>query len=133
MSGAPRSDRYLIRKGAYWYRPNACGYTDVKHEAGRYTHKEAERYTHPNGPNGPRDGMSFAHEDDAPVDRVTALRDAAWQAGWAAGREAALTAVRAEQSEWREEGHPVQANACDYTVIAIASLPVPPPPHGEVG
>ena len=64
---------------------------------------------------------------------VAALTSAAWQAGWAAGREAALTAVRAEQSEWREEGHPVQANACDYTVIAIASLPVPPPPHGEVG
>ena len=64
---------------------------------------------------------------------VAPLTSAAWQAGWVAGRQAALTAVRAEQSEWREEGHPVQANACDYTVIAIASLPVPPPPHGEVG
>jgi len=56
--------RYLIRKGAFWYRPNCQGYTDSAIQAGRYTLEEAERYTHPNGKNGPRDDMSFTHEDD---------------------------------------------------------------------
>lgn len=50
---------YLIRKGGYYYRPNSQGYTVSKDEAGRYTLKEAINITHPNGPDGPRDGMSY--------------------------------------------------------------------------
>lgn len=34
---------WLIRKGGYFYRPNFCGYTTSKHEAGRYTKEDAER------------------------------------------------------------------------------------------
>lgn len=55
--------KYLIRKNGYWYRPNASGYTNSAIQAGRYTLDEAERYTHPNGKDGPRDGMDYVHED----------------------------------------------------------------------
>jgi len=58
---------YLIRKGAYWYRPNCQGYTTDPADAGRYTRSEAELYTHPNGPSGPRDGLSYVHESEVPT------------------------------------------------------------------
>jgi hypothetical protein len=75
VTQAPRS--YLIRKGAYWYRPNSQGYTVCVAEAGRYTLAEAENITHPNGPNGPRDGMDFIHENDVPMPhRQSAQADA---------------------------------------------------------
>jgi len=57
--------RYLIRKGGYYYRPNAHGYTSHKAEAGRYTLAEAVRHSHPNGPDGPRDGMDYVLDTDA--------------------------------------------------------------------
>lgn len=55
---------YLIRKQGYYYRPNSQGYTCSAIQAGRYTRSDAESITHPNGQWGPRDGMSFHHEDD---------------------------------------------------------------------
>lgn len=65
MSDASTEARYLIRKGGAFYRSNCKGYTNSVIQAGRYTLEEAERETHPNGPDGPRDGMSHLHEDDA--------------------------------------------------------------------
>ena len=59
---------YLIRKNGYYYRPNARGYTSYVAEAGRYTEREAWSHSHPNGPNGPRDGMTYLHEKDQPND-----------------------------------------------------------------
>jgi hypothetical protein len=50
---------YLICKRGVWYRPNSAGYTNNIAEAGRYTLAEAEAITHPNGPDGPRDNMSY--------------------------------------------------------------------------
>jgi len=50
---------YLICKHGGYYRPNCQGYTSSIHEAGRYTLAEAENETHPNGPDGPRDGMTY--------------------------------------------------------------------------
>lgn len=58
--------QYLIIKRGLYYRPNSQGYTGLKDEAGRYPMDRAESITHPNGLDGPRDGMSFIHEDDAP-------------------------------------------------------------------
>ena len=55
---------YLIRKRGAWYGPNGCGYTGSAIQAGRYTLAEAEMYTHPNGKDGPRDGMTYTHEDE---------------------------------------------------------------------
>lgn len=62
------SAEYLIRKGGYYYRPNAKGYTTNIAEAGRYSLAQAISYSHPNGPDGPRDGISYepapAMQDD---------------------------------------------------------------------
>lgn len=55
---------YLICKYGGYYRPNCQGYTRFKEDAGRYTLAEAIRESHPNGPDGPRDGMTYIHEDD---------------------------------------------------------------------
>ena len=55
---------YLIRKGGAWYRPNSRGYTTSAIQAGRYTLRDAEDITHPNGPVGPRDGMFYVHVSD---------------------------------------------------------------------
>lgn len=57
--------RYLIRKGGYYYRPNAQGYTTGKAEAGRYTLEEAIKHSHPNGPDGPRDGITYELDADS--------------------------------------------------------------------
>jgi len=54
---------YLIRKGGYYYGPDSRGYTTSAIQAGRYTLEEAQSISHPNGCEGPRDGMSFIHED----------------------------------------------------------------------
>ena len=64
--------RYLIRKYSAWYRPNSAGYTGSAIMAGRYTLDDAEKITYPNGLDGPRDGMTFIHEDD--------LQDEDWKA-----------------------------------------------------
>ena len=56
MEGEPV---YFIRKYGLYYRPNAQGYTSNKDEAGRYTLAEAINHSHPNGPDGPRDGVSY--------------------------------------------------------------------------
>ena len=53
------ADEYVIRKDGYYYRPNAQDYTPSIHEAGRYSLADAIRLTHPNGPDGPRDGLSY--------------------------------------------------------------------------
>ena len=65
---------YLIRKQGAWYRPNCSGYTISAIQAGRYSLDEAERYTHPNGKDGPRDGMHYVHEDDVGEDVWKAFR-----------------------------------------------------------
>ena len=56
--------KYIIRKQGCYYRPNERGYTTSAIQAGRYTRDEAEKITHPNGKDGPRDGMSVIHEDE---------------------------------------------------------------------
>jgi hypothetical protein len=60
------TDQFVIRKGAYFYRPNSQGYTADIAEAGRYSREEAERLTYPNGPDGPRDGLDFLPAPELP-------------------------------------------------------------------
>jgi hypothetical protein len=56
---------WLIYKGGRgWYRPNAQGYTSNPAEAGRYSREDALSYSHPNGLDGPRDGLSIRHESE---------------------------------------------------------------------
>lgn len=56
---ADDADQYLIRKNGMYYCPNAQGYTSSAAEAGRYTLAEAISHSHPNGPDGPRDGIIY--------------------------------------------------------------------------
>lgn len=78
---------YLIHKaGRGWYRPGAAGYTLNADEAGRFTRREAISHSRPNGPTGPRDGLTFRHESEVParsnckdalrIHELTAERDA---------------------------------------------------------
>ena len=55
----PVEAKYLICKGGAYYRHNAQGYTRNRAKAGRYTLEEAISYSHPNGPDGPRDGITY--------------------------------------------------------------------------
>lgn len=64
MTTTPERPAYLIRKRGAYYRPNAQGYTTSVSEAGRYTLADAVRHSHPNGPDGPRDGITYVHEDE---------------------------------------------------------------------
>lgn len=91
---------YLIRKNGAWYRPNSEGYTISSILAGRYTLEEAESITHPNGLTGPRDGMTFVHEDNVPDDDLKAYRTLA----------ADNARLRAELAEARE----IERLACGH-------------------
>ena len=67
---------FLVRKGGYFYRPNAQGYTANPAEAGRFTFSEAWDHSHPNGEDGPRDGITFIHESEIDEPAQTALTTA---------------------------------------------------------
>ena len=71
LAGELAACPYLIRKGGYWYRPNARGYTASALDAGRYSLEDAIRLTHPNGKNGPRDGLTYVHDDTLPKSALT--------------------------------------------------------------
>ncbi len=77
-------ERYLIRKGGYFYRPNAQGYTGCKAEAGRYTLEEAVSLTHPNGPDGPRDDLSYMLDDTPTPSKPEGLPEG--MVAWAGGQ-----------------------------------------------
>lgn len=116
---------YLIRKQGYWYRPNASGYTDSAIQAGRYSLEEAERYTHPNGKDGPRDGMDYVHEDDLTCPDWLAYK-AAEQRGYQQGmEEAAVVAedcmVMLSLGTPGEGPFTKQDRAADETRAAIAT------------
>lgn len=77
---------YLICKRGAYYRPNSRGYTTSVIQAGRYTLAEAKAITHPNGFDGPRDGMTYIHEDEKDGDE-----------DWAAYRALLARAEKAEE------------------------------------
>lgn len=58
---------WLIRKDGYFYRPNRCGYTTAKHEAGRYTEAEARKEAEVEPWH-----MSAIHETEFPDDPTSA-------------------------------------------------------------
>lgn len=66
----------IFKRGRGWYRAESQGYTAFAFDAGRYTEQEAKTITHPNGLDGPRDGMFYRHESevrDYPSDRIEEL------------------------------------------------------------
>lgn len=97
---------YLIRKGGAFYRPNAEGYTRNPSEAGRYTLDEAISHSHPNGPDGPRDGITYAHESEvagSQPDRVVDVLRTALESAPIPGRGEEMTAFRDRQDKWLRE------------------------------
>lgn len=96
-TGTSREERFFIRKNGAYYRPNSRGYTTSAISAGRYTQEEAEKITHPNGPDGPRDGMSYIAEHICP--------DEDWQEYRAvcAERDALRDQLAAARNETLEE------------------------------
>lgn len=52
-------DGYLIMKRGLYYRPNSCGYTGIRDNAGRYTLAEAQEHA------DPISGVTFVHESEA--------------------------------------------------------------------
>ncbi|MDE4274723.1 hypothetical protein PXK58_09070 [Phaeobacter gallaeciensis] len=73
-TGTSREERFFIRKNGVYYRPNSRGYTTSAISAGLYTQEEAEKITHPNGQDGPRDGMSYIAEHICPDEDWKAYR-----------------------------------------------------------
>ncbi|WP_423212280.1 hypothetical protein [Paracoccus yeei] len=64
MPEVPQHGWLIHKVGRGWYRPNAQGYTSSVAEAGRYSHKDALSYSHPNGWDGPRDEITIKHEGE---------------------------------------------------------------------
>jgi hypothetical protein len=63
------TEGYLIfKQGGGYYRPGCHGYTLNAAEAGRFSLDEAVSYSHPNGPDGPRDGIIYKHESEVMPD-----------------------------------------------------------------
>lgn len=93
---APERGWLIHKSGRGWYRPDAKGYTMNQDEAGRYSHKDALAYSHPNGTDGPRDGLTIKHESElppSPADLHQQALDAAREEGRRAGLEEAAQAV----------------------------------------
>jgi hypothetical protein len=103
---------YLIRKHGGYYRPNSRGYTTSAIVAGRYTQEQAERETHPNGPDGPRDGMTYIHENDVQGDE-----------GWDAYRAQSIriAELEAENAILRTEKH-ADAEAIGALLSALTEI-----------
>jgi hypothetical protein len=80
--------RYLLMKRGLYYRPDECGYTGVKAEAGRYREADAS----------PEHGVSAIHEDEAPV-----FAPACWDATKIAHLEAAIITLRKSEDELRAD------------------------------
>ena len=127
------TDLYLIRKSGAYYRPNSQGYTTNIAEAGRYTLADAEAITHPNGPDGPRDHMSY---EPAPVpspehplrDRGEGIK--AWPLfGYAPGRYLCQCVVCGQQFE----GDKRAVNCLECAAKAANQIASLPPARVEEG
>jgi len=124
---------YLIRKHGAWYRKDSAGYTGSAIQAGRYTLAEAESITHPNGKDGPRDGMIYVHEDAVRCDDLAAYRAlrAALTAAEAKSRGSALTefsalgqAAEAYEAQLRAEAENARLREflADFAAAKIEAL-----------
>lgn len=83
---------HVVRKGGYFYRPSACGYTTSLAEAGRWTKEDADAHAHH------CEGVTAHLASEFPPDKLTVLIDAA--------REACdLLAERKHGSPARSPGH----------------------------
>lgn len=117
---APHS--YLIVKRGAYYRPMCQGYTASAIQAGRYTLAEAERYTHPNGPDGPRDDMRYIHEDDVNCEDWKAYRALRTALAASSARAAELEAERYALSLAICGGEDAPGYAASLTVAVLEEV-----------
>ena len=75
VTAADDGKEYVIRKGGYFYRPKAEGYTSNANDAGRFSLKQAILHSFPNGPDGPRDGITYELATRTPDPTPVALSD----------------------------------------------------------
>jgi len=118
-------DRYLIRKRGAFYRPNAEGYTNNKAEAGRYTLAQAIWHSHPNGPNGPRDGIDYVLADEPAAPCLASVSSASEEP---------------EALDWRliakaagEHGVRYRTNTAMAKFLAAIASPEPVPATNQAG
>ncbi|MEG8224021.1 hypothetical protein OSJ57_26045, partial [Sphingomonas sp. HH69] len=122
----PVEAKYLICKGGAYYRPNAQGYTRNRSEAGRYTLEEAISHSHPNGSDGPRDGITY-ELDTAPPSPPPGggnLREAREVIAYSviegsAGIRAAEHAKDFQTGNWSDA-----LRSADAVIAALAVLPL---------
>jgi len=101
---------YLIWKQGAYYRPNSRGYTTSAIQAGRYTLADAISITHPNGPDGPRDGMGYVHEGE--------VTDEDWQAYQAQAAEIATLKMCSDEAEREVAALRVQRDTAEAAFAA---------------
>jgi len=99
---------YVIRKAGAYYRPNAQGYTTSEAEAGRFTLEEAIAHSHPNGPDGPRDEITYELARTPPA-QVGAVTDS----GEGVRSITAAELGEIMQEEWGEICEDAQAHPSD--------------------
>ena len=106
---------YLIFKsGGGYYCEGAKGYTLNADEAGRFSRLDAVSYSHPNGPNGPRDGITFKHESEVlsgsscektiRIQSLEAERNMLWDAREELTKELSLAHKKIDYLEARKHG-----------------------------
>ena len=112
MPEVPQHGWLIHKAGRGWYRPKAQGYTSRVAEAGRYSHKDALSYSHPNGWDGPRDEITIKHESEvarrtteadlrAEVERLRSAIHEWWiERIPTDDSEKALCAIAAEYYQW---------------------------------
>jgi hypothetical protein len=132
MTDKSKEARFFIRKQGYFYRPNSKGYTSSAICAGLYTKEEAIRITHPNGPDGPRDGMSYIaehiwHDEDwqkyrALLSERDALRAQLQAARDEALEEAAKIVVDEGKEALKYSSEVIAKTYCDDAALKIRAL-----------
>jgi hypothetical protein len=143
IANAGSADYVIIKNGMY-YRPDAAGYTSSLAEAGRYTLEDAVSRSHPNGTDGPRDGISYEYSpkavspnagprlierisseadlcrNDGAIDIAQLLDEAAWALEKAEEALAALYVVRPDN--WNDDDDPQQEAAWLLLNVALGRL-----------
>lgn len=99
-----RPDEWLLIKRDLYWRPNSCGYTGLRDEAGRYTHAEASRKCN--------EGVSMVHISEAPEWRASIWDEVLVEHLIKLRAEQAdtITTLRAEVEEWKDNWQRAAAN-----------------------
>lgn len=102
---SPKHGYLIYKSGRGYYCEGAKGYAFDQKDAGRFSLVDAIAYTHPNGPDGPRDGLDYWHEsllqdfnakDEVCISELTRERDNLRAANETLSQELAAALARIE-------------------------------------